>query len=159
MSHSSFYRDRKIFLVLVAMGIVFFAFGCKHGQCKSGPTSSAGTDDSHNQGRNCQSCHTADGEGPNCWTVAGTIYDASGSNTVSNARVILFEGPLGQNLRYSWNNDDLGNVYTSDDVAFGNGLFPAVISAAGDTSFMTEPIRMGACNSCHGQSTAKIMVQ
>jgi hypothetical protein len=31
-----------------------------------------------------------------------------------------------------------GNVYTSEDITFGSGLFPAVISVSGDTAYMTE---------------------
>jgi len=41
-------------------------------------------------------------------------------------------------------------------VAFGNGLFAVVINANGDTAFMSEAIRDGACNRCHGRSTERI---
>ena len=159
MSNRFLSRRSKSVAIMLVLGYWTFAFGCKHGKCETGPTSSAGTQRSHNVGENCQSCHLPDGEGEVCWSVAGTLYDAGGSHPVTHAHALLFGSPLGQGgLQLKLDNDDLGNIYTSEDVTFGSGLFPAVISAAGDTSFMMEPIRNGACNSCHGQSTAGITV-
>ncbi|MGV9012991.1 MAG: hypothetical protein ACOH13_10400 [Flavobacteriales bacterium] len=99
------------------------------------------------------------GDGQGCWTVAGSFYNANGTNTVTQARVLLFGGPLVQGgEKLSWDDDDLGNVYTSQDVNFGSGLFPAVVSAAGDKAFMLEPIQDGACNRCLGYSTDRIKI-
>ena len=158
LKQGSFSRTNTV-IALLAMVILVFALGCKHGKCEVGPTSAAGTDRSHNEGENCQSCHLPDGNGNGCWTVAGTIYNANGTNTVTQAHVLLFGGPLGQGgQKLKLDNDDLGNVYTSQDVNFGSGLFPAVVSAAGDTAFMLEPIQDGACNRCHGHSTDRLKI-
>ncbi len=72
-------------------------------------------------------------------------------------QVRLFGGPQGAGgVKYQLQTDHNGNVYTSQEITFGNGLFPAVIGASGDTAFMTEPINDGACNRCHGSSTERI---
>ncbi|MBK8612193.1 MAG: hypothetical protein IPN85_01675 [Flavobacteriales bacterium] len=129
---------------------------CKHGKCEDGGSSSAGRD-SHNAGADCQSCHLPDGEGEGCWTIGGTVYDPNGDHPSAAAQFRLFTAPLGKgSLKLQLEGDQNGNVYTSQDVAFGNGLFAAVINANGDTAFMSEAIRDGACNRCHGRSTDRI---
>lgn len=103
-------------------------------------------------------CHLPDGEGEICWKVAGTIYDSGGQQPVSGAEVRLFTGPLETGtVRLSIPSDISGNIHTSEDVVYGNGLFPAVIFG-GDTVFMTEAITDGACNRCHGRTTDRIMI-
>ncbi len=141
--------------VLVALLLAVTA-GCKHGKCGDGGTSSAGRD-SHNAGANCMSCHHMDGEGEVCWNIGGTIHDHAGTQPMTGMQVRFFTQPLGKGtLQFSLESDRTGNIYTSQDVAFGNGLFPAVINANGDTAFMSERIVDGACNRCHGQSTEVI---
>ena len=129
---------------------------CKHGKCEDGGSSSAGRA-SHNAGRNCLDCHHPDGEGEVCWTIGGTVYDSTGNEPSMAAQFRLFTQPLGQgSLVLQLPSDASGNINTSSDVAFGNGLFPAVINANGDTAFMSGAIRDGACNRCHGQTTDRI---
>lgn len=142
--------------IALVFGIVA-ASGCKHGKCGSGPTSTA-QGSSHNAGENCMRCHLPDGPGEICWTIAGTIYDSNGQHPMTGANVRFFTGPQGTGeLRLSIASDRNGNIHTSDDVTFGNGLFPAIVNG-GDTAFMTEPIHDGACNRCHGVSTARVEV-
>jgi len=130
---------------------------CKHGKCEGGGSSAEGEDESHNPGADCFSCHHPDGEGEKCWTIGGTVYDSTGTQPSMAAQFRLFTKPLGQgSVVLQLPSDALGNIYTSEEVLFGNGLFPAVINANGDTAFMTGAIRDGACNRCHGQSTAVI---
>lgn len=130
---------------------------CKHGKCQGGGYSAEGDDESHNAGADCMSCHHPDGEGEGCWTIGGTVYDSAGSEPSAAARFQLFTKPLGQgSMVLQLHSDALGNIYSSDEVLFGNGLFPAVINANGDTAFMTGAIHDGACNRCHGQSTEVI---
>lgn len=140
-------------IAFVAIG----AQGCKHGKCNSGPTSTA-QGRSHNAGQDCMRCHLPDGAGEICWRIAGTIYDQNGQSPMAGASVRFFTGPQGTgNLQYSITSDANGNIHTSDDIAFGNGLFPAIVNGS-DTAFMTEPIHDGACNRCHGVSTARVQV-
>ncbi len=103
-------------------------------------------------------CHLPDGEGEICWNVAGTIYNTSGQQPVGGVEVLLFTRPLGGGaLQQALQSDGSGNIYTSSSVAFGSGLFPAVIHN-GDTAFMTESIYDGACNRCHGRSTERVRI-
>ena len=143
-------------LGIVATALVVAMPSCKHSKCEDGGSSSAGRD-SHNAGADCQSCHLPDGEGEGCWTIGGTVYDNNGDHPSAAAQFRLFTAPLGKgSLKLQLEGDQDGNIYTSQDVAFGNGLFAAVINANGDTAFMSEAIRDGACNRCHGQSTEVI---
>ena len=143
---------------IICLGLLVVGTGsCKHGKCEPGPSSSA-SKDSHNAGENCMRCHLPDGEGEICWNVAGTIYNASGQLPMSGVQVALFTAPLGSGgLRQTLQSDRTGNIYTSSSVDFGSGLFPALIHG-GDTAFMTESIRDGACNRCHGRSTERVRV-
>ena len=146
----------KVVLVAVCVIGAILIDGCKHGQCNGGGTSAHGSMHSHNEGENCMSCHHADTEAP-CWEIAGTVFHPGGATTLPNATLLLFSRPLGQGtLLDSIDFDGLGNVYTSDAVSFGLGIFPAVLTPSGDTAFMNESIRDGACNRCHGVSTARI---
>ncbi len=103
-------------------------------------------------------CHLPVGEGEICWKVAGTIYNSGGQQPFSGAEVRLFSKPLGAGeVRLSIQSDRDGNIHTSEDLSFGYGLFPAVIKGS-DTAFMSGSIRDGACNRCHGVSTARVTV-
>ncbi len=85
------------------------------------------------------------------------MYNSQGQQPVAGVQVRLFAAAQGAGgVRYQFQTDANGNVYTSENITFGSGLFPAVISASGDTAFMTEAISDGACNRCHGQSTERI---
>lgn len=133
--------------------------GCKHGKCETGPDSRYGGTESHNMGRNCQSCHLPDGPGEKCWAVAGTAYDSLSGATATQVTVRLYtqRNDSGE-LRLTLEGDALGNFYTSNDPGTGAGLYPSVTSASGHTSHMQGRISTGACNSCHGVSTDRIRV-
>lgn len=145
----------SLFAVIAMMSVN----ACKHGVCKDGGTSSHGSDRSHNMGQNCQSCHHPDGPGEVCWQVAGTAYDSISGNTSPNVTVRLYTQPNeGGELRMTLEGDGYGNFYTSQDPGTASGLFPTVTTANGHTSRMQERITTGACNSCHGVTTARIRV-
>jgi hypothetical protein len=151
---ASLLKGTPIAVFLFAIAVVVPA--CKHGKCGDGGSSSAGRD-SHNAGRNCMDCHHADGEGEVCWNIGGTVYDHAGDQTSAAARFRLFTAPQGNgSLKLQLEGDGTGNIYTSQTVDFGNGLYPAIINASGDTAFMNEAIHDGACNRCHGQNTDRI---
>ncbi|MEO8587865.1 MAG: hypothetical protein ABI432_00710 [Flavobacteriales bacterium] len=147
-------RVRSVFAVIGLC--VMLATACKHGKCEDGGSSSAGRR-SHNAGEDCSSCHHPDGEGEGCWTIDGTIYDHAGNSPTAAAEMRLFSAALGKGqLKLQLQGDGSGNVYTSQSIDFGPGLFPAVIGSNGDTLFMSEAISDGACNRCHGHSTERI---
>lgn len=141
---------------LIIVGVLVALDACKHGKCEDGGSSSAGRH-SHNAGRDCMGCHLPDGEGEGCWTVAGSLYSPGGQHAPAGTRTLLFTRPLGQgDVAIELGSDQSGTIYTSNSLDFGLGLFPAVIGAAGDTVFMDESIRDGACNRCHGSSTDRV---
>ena len=113
---------------------------------------------SHNAGRNCMNCHVSGGEGSGWFTAAGTVYTADSSNTYTNPVVKLYTAPdsLGnQTLVATINGDASGNIYTTASIDYGAGLYPVVVGAH-STHYMAATITQGACNSCHGVSTAKL---
>ncbi|MEY4351656.1 MAG: hypothetical protein RL078_1735 [Bacteroidota bacterium] len=124
--------------------------------CHEENISSAGSNKSHNKGMNCMQCHYASGEGEGCFNVAGTIYQSNLQNTQNGGKVELFTEPNGQGtLKYTINIDGKGNFYTTANVDY-TGLYPKVTAPSGNSIYMSSALTSGACNSCHGQSTAKI---
>ena len=112
--------------------------------------------ESHNEGQNCMSCHRQGGEGEGWFNVAGTIYTAAGNSTLPNGVVELYSGPGGSGtLAYKIEVDAKGNFYTTEDIHFGNGLYPVVVGSQ-SRKYMSDPVTTGQCNSCHGESTDKI---
>lgn len=122
-------------------------------------TSNNGTSKSHNMGQNCMNCHKQGGPGEGWFTVAGTAYDNVTNNTYPNVTVKLYTGPNGTGtLMYTLSGDNLGNFYTTQNINFSGGLYPAVQGKT-TTMFMSTSIGTGQCNSCHGVSTGKIWAQ
>ena len=122
-----------------------------------GMSSTAGSNRSHNVGRDCMSCHKPGGGEAPIWRVAGTVYNEAGTAPNSNAAVKLYTGPdaIGK-LKYTLQVDAKGNFYTGGNIDFSGGLYP---SALGNTSTysMSSPITTGSCNSCHdGTSRSRI---
>jgi len=141
-------------MIMIATMVTTMA--CKHGKCGDGGSSSLGRT-SHNVGQDCRSCHHPDGAGEVCWNIGGTIYASNGSEPTAGAQFRLFTKPLGKgDLKLQLQGDALGNIYTSESITFGSGLFQAIINAAGDTAFMNQAISDGACNRCHGNTTGRI---
>ena len=144
---------------LFALFAVMSSNACKHGQCDVGPDSKHGGSRSHNAGKNCQSCHLADGPGEGCWEVAGTAYDSLSGGISPDVVLRLYTQPNDSGeLKLTLEGEALGNFYTSKDPGLGAGLYPSVTSANGHTSRMQGRVTSGACNSCHGVSTEKIRV-
>ena len=114
--------------------------------------------ESHNEGQNCMGCHRqgGEGEGRGWFIVAGTIYKAASNSTLPNGLVELYTGPGGTGtLAYKIEVDAKGNFYTTEDIHFGNGLYPVAVGSQ-SRKYMSDPVTTGQCNSCHGDSTDKI---
>jgi hypothetical protein len=107
---------------------------------------------SHNQGKNCMTCHQQFGPGRGLFTLATTIYDSKGQ-PAANAVLQLFDRPSadGGMMVAELKGDALGNVFTTDPLPFPNQeLFPVVKSADGtQRNAMPFPTISGACNACH----------
>lgn len=115
---------------------------------------------SHNAGLNCMNCHHSGGEGEGWFVVAGTAYDSTITHTYPNTVLKLYTAPHGGGtLKATLYGDASGSFYTTENVDFSSGLYPAVTGTSGQTQYMTESISTGACNSCHGISQAHIWAQ
>lgn len=118
--------------------------------------SSNGSSESHNMGRNCMDCHQKGGEGEGWFTVAGTLYNELNNSPAPNGLVELYTGPNGTGkVAYTLEVDSRGNFYTTENINFGNGLYPVAVSSQ-SRKYMPDAVTSGQCNSCHGDSTHKI---
>ena len=116
-------------------------------------SSSYNDNESHNAGQNCMSCHNSGGKGEGTFTVAGTVYNASGAAVSPNATVKLYTGPNGTgSLVKTIEVDGKGNFYTTSSIDFGTGLYVTVTGKSGSVSTMGSSITTGQCNSCHNSS-------
>ena len=115
--------------------------------------------ESHNAGKNCMTCHVSGGSGEGWFVAAGTVYDKQQANVYPNATVKLYDAPNGGgNLVATIEVDAYGNFYTTKDINYGSGLYPAV-QGGSTTQYMGSMITKGACNSCHGVTTSKIWTE
>lgn len=114
------------------------------------------SDRSHNMGMDCMQCHKENGGGDGWFEVAGTVYDSLLVTPYPGATVKLYTGSNGTGtLVHTIEVDTKGNFHTTEMIDFGSGLHPIVIGNGG-TKYMSSTISMGACNSCHGSTTARI---
>lgn len=147
------------FLLMIFLGIMITLFntGCeKHGECDEVNISSTGSDESHNFGMNCMQCHVSGGEGEGCFTVAGSATGADLTTHLSSGSIKLYTQPNGGGtLKHVIQIDSKGNFHTTEQVDM-NGLYPAISGPGGSMKYMSSSPGNGACNSCHGVSTAKV---
>ncbi|NOX85736.1 MAG: hypothetical protein GXO86_07205 [Chlorobi bacterium] len=117
-------------------------------------------DGSHNNGQNCMDCHKSGGEGEGWFTVAGSVYDSLKTNPSPNGTIKLYTGPNATGTFVKTIEvDGRGNFYTTENMDFGNGLYPVITGSSGNVKNMTSSISTGQCNSCHGVTTDKIWVK
>lgn len=149
-------KNLGIALSLISGVILTMIGSCKHGSEVN--ISSHGSDESHNAGENCMNCHKIGGKGEGWFETAGTVYTEDYSSTYPNATVYLYTGPDGTGERkYRIEVDANGNFYTTENIEFGSGLYPAVESANG-IEYMESTTVSGACNGCHGVTEDPISV-
>ncbi len=150
--------QKKSFLLVTLLSLTVLLFpSCEKENGENEKKISMYSDDeSHNMGQDCMTCHKSGGEGEGWFNAAGTVYDTTQSNTLANATIRLFtEANGGGQLKYTIEVDAKGNFYTTEDVNFGDGLFPSVKGPTG-AKFMSTSVKTGACNSCHGATTDKL---
>jgi hypothetical protein len=112
--------------------------------------------ESHNMGINCMNCHKSGGSGEGIFNVAGTVYNDLKTGTYANATIKLFTEPNEAGvLKYTIQVDAFGNFFTTENIDFGNGLYPSV-KGNSSTKNMVSSITNGQCSSCHGISTDRI---
>lgn len=145
--------------------ITLFAFiiilttlqSCTEDEYGSIQNSTTGSNESHNAGRDCMSCHKPGGGEAPAWKVAGTVYNEALTAVNPNSTIKLYTGPDGTGtLKYTIQVDRKGNFYTNSTIDFTEGLYPAVTGATA-TNYMSSSITSGSCNSCHdGVSRSRI---
>lgn len=108
------------------------------------------------------SCHTSGGQAAEYpFTIAGTLYGSDKATPYTSGGVIeLYTASSGGGQRViRLEVDAKGNFYTTQQVDFGNGLWPTAINKSGTKKHMPQSISSGSCNSCHnGSGTARIWV-
>ena len=111
----------------------------------NGMSSGYNDNESHNAGQNCMSCHNSGGKGEGTFTVAGTVYNASGKAVSPNATVKLDTGPNGTgSLVKTIEVDGKGNFYTTNSIDYGTGLYVTVTGSSGNISKMNSSITSGS---------------
>jgi hypothetical protein len=148
---------KAIFFTLILLCLLI-SFSC---QKQNQSNISAHDRHSHNMGKNCMDCHVKDGPGRGWFNIAGTVYDTvfPYNKPNPNGTVFLYSNANRTTLVTSLEVDNNGNFYTTDNVNFGNGLYPKVVSKDGDVKYMGSIINNGACNSCHNYNTFKIYIK
>ncbi|OYU94931.1 MAG: hypothetical protein CFE21_14730 [Bacteroidetes bacterium B1(2017)] len=142
---------------------LLLVISCSHyDQLSKNPVESKSGGRSHNSGENCGKCHNShnNGEFPGAdkwWTVAGTIY-ASNFSAQKNAVIELYEktGKQGKLIKRLVS-DNNGNFYTNQIIDFNNGCYP-VVTVGSNSKMMNQGYIGGSCNSCHGITTASLVV-
>jgi hypothetical protein len=124
-----------------------------------------GDSESHYLGRNCMECHKSGGQAvtffdtQQIWNIGGSIFNSDGITPNSNGTLYLYTKANGQGvLKYVIEVDANGNFYTNQIIDFREALFPYIRSALGTSAYMSTSLTTGACNSCHGVTTARITI-
>lgn len=116
--------------------------------------STADSSISHNNGRNCMSCHQANGPGMGQFTAAGTVHKVDGSVADPGSIVGIYADPTRQAVIAELEVDQLGNVYTTEDLGLGESKrFVSVWSADRQLrADMGSPKFNLSCNFCHDEA-------
>lgn len=151
--------------ILFALALVFINLSaCSHYEelQKFPKESRKGDDDSHNEGKNCGSCHNSNGHEAErkggWWTVSGTVFRKDTDKGHDNATIELWENPYFRGkLIKKLETDKEGNFYSNQIIDFMGGCYPAIYTLNGDVKVMEVLYTGGSCNSCHdGVSTSKL---
>lgn len=103
----------KYFIILTLTIFVVSLQSCTP-EYEEGGSSIAGSNRSHNMGKDCMSCHKPGGGEAPTWKVAGTVYNQDGTLTNPNSVIKLFTGPNGTGtLKYTLNLDAKGIFYSN----------------------------------------------
>ncbi|MDA8979715.1 hypothetical protein N9G63_01605 [Chitinophagales bacterium] len=127
--------------------ILFFFFGwmfsCYKPENETNISSSK-EDESHKKGENCMNCHYREGPGEGWFSVAGSVY-----GNYTNASVNILDAES-YDLIKRIEIDELGNLYTTENIDFQNGIRVEIINENGQvTNVMSTVVYTGQCNLCH----------
>ncbi len=109
--------------------------------------SSQTSGNSHNQGRDCMSCHAGGGGEAPQFSFGGTLYDGSG-NAVAGAEIRIVDANGMATSVYTGSN---GNFHGTGSLAFPGHAGARDASAK---ALMVSSLTYGGCNKCHCAGTA-----
>lgn len=143
-------------LAVIVTSSLSLIYSCKKDKNKTNISQTGGTK-SHNEGKNCFDCHKSGGSGLGWFTIAGTVYDSTGSSTYANAVVNIYtQQNGGGTLKTTVYGDAKGNFYTTETNDLSAGVYPAVVGTSGLVKYMHSSTTSGACNGCHGVTVGKV---
>ena len=144
----------KIITFAITLFAVSIMFSCEKEE-NGEPISATSTwlsTKSHNNGKDCLSCHKSGGSGDGWFTLAGSVYNSTQTVPYITASIELrTEQSGGGTLVKSVEVDQNGNFYTTEPVDYGSGLYVSVVGGT-STQYMPAKVTNGACNSCHDAS-------
>jgi hypothetical protein len=151
---------KKHFLILSVIALFFLASCDKETEGNETKMSSNFSEESHNTGENCMTCHLSGGPGEGWFTVAGSVYKSDLIDNYPNGTINLTTAANGGGtVVKTIEVDAFGNFYTTEDISFGNGLYVAVYGTNGEQKYMPSPITNGKCNACHGNTNDNIYIE
>jgi cytochrome c553 len=152
------YKYFSFFLFAVSVIIVIVP-ACKKKNDEE-KISKHNSSESRNMNGNCMNCHRQGGSGEGSFNIAGTVFaNVAGTQKQPNGFVKLYTLPNGNGeLKYTLEVDGLGNFYSTENIDFSAGLYPAIVHANGNVKYMPQTITSGSCNSCHGVSTQNLWI-
>jgi hypothetical protein len=162
-SNSKVHIIRRMAYFIISIFVLFYS--CVHKIDDELPKNNIENISHHNEkrshwlGEQCTSCHIKGGQGTGWFAVSGSVYDSAHLLAYPNTVMKLFTGPAETGLLiYELEGDSLGNFFTTDTIAFGNGLYPVVYGKFSKIS-MGSHIKNGNCNGCHGITTNRIKLK
>jgi hypothetical protein len=142
----------KKLLFMLVFGMALWVCSCENENEGEVGGSSGTSGTSHNTGKNCMGCHR--------FTAAGSVYNKALTAAFPGAIVKLTTQANGAGtVLGTFTVNKSGSFYTSSSINFGSAVYVCVTGSAGNVKYMNSAISSGACNSCHGSSTAKIWTE
>jgi hypothetical protein len=145
-----FNKTSKYLAIISVFALFLTSCGHEEEDSPDVAISSNGSKSSHNTGQNCLNCHQSGNE--YIFSTAGTVYQQQNLTApLANVKIVFHDGPNASgNLIYSIEVDALGNFYTTDAIAWENGLYVSVeVPGQAITSSMSFTVNEGACGRCH----------
>ena len=154
----------KLFLIVFFMSFTLILFeSCEKEEDDDEKSetkiSSIGSNESHNAGLNCMTCHKIGGSGEGFFNIAGTVYDTSLAHIYPNSLLKLYSGPNATGeLKHQIEVDAKGNFYSTEEINFDAGLYVSLTGSI-STEHMFTKLPNGQCNSCHGNNIDRIWIK
>jgi hypothetical protein len=152
-------HNPKILILLSILTIVFSGCSSKDENNSTAMVSRHNETESHNNGKACMSCHASGGSGKGWFGIAGSVYAEDLKAAAPNGTIYLYSGPDGTGtLVATVEVDGKGNFYTTASAIPSSGAYAQIKGTSGNMLNMSGVVTTGNCGSCHGASTARILI-